>query len=77
MANAHWWKYQLHVSRPYGAGLRPLYAAWLAREWNRDQPWERRVEELRIVELSGPWTAPPEELARTVLWAGATGGSRR
>jgi len=66
--NAHWWKYQLHLSRPYAAGLRRFYAAWLAREWNREQPPERRVAQLEIVQLSGPWDAPRERLRRTRLW---------
>jgi hypothetical protein len=66
--NNHWWKYQLHLSRPYAARLRPHYAAYLEREWNRGEPPERRVERLELVELDGPWDADPARLPRTRLW---------
>lgn len=67
-SNNHWWKYQLHLSRPSGARLREAYADYLMREWNRGRPPERWVAELRLVELRGPWTADPATLARTQLW---------
>ena len=66
--NNHWWKYQLNLSFRHAGGLRRFYAAWLAREWNQRHAPERRVEELRLVQLSGPWTADPAQMRRTVLW---------
>jgi vitamin K-dependent gamma-carboxylase-like protein len=66
--NNHWWKYQLNLSRRHAGGQRPFYAAWLAREWNRRHAPERWVEELRLVQLSGPWTADPAQMRRTLLW---------
>jgi len=66
--NNHWWKYQLNLSRRHGGGMRPFYAAWLAREWNRRHSPERWVEDLRLVQLSGRWTAEPAQMRRTVLW---------
>lgn len=66
--NNHWWKYQLHLSRSSGARFREAYADYLSREWNRAHPPERWVAELRLVELSGPWTADPAKLPRRELW---------
>jgi len=66
--NNHWWKYQLQLSRPSGARLRAAYSDYLAREWNRGEPPERWVAELRLFELRGPWTADPATLERRQLW---------
>jgi hypothetical protein len=80
-ANNHWWKYHLHLSRPYGRSLRGYYAAYLARKWNRGRDPAQWVEslELVLVDARRPG-APPHTLPRRALWSGdasrwASGGN--
>lgn len=44
-----WRKYLRNVYRGRNKQHRPLYAAWLCREWNRRHPPEQRVLELRLI----------------------------
>lgn len=74
--NNHWWKYQLHVSRVYGAPLRPHYARYLVRSWNRGRDPDRRVDSLELVYVDGRPEAPPGRLPRWVLWSGAAADLR-
>lgn len=87
-ANNHWWKYHLHLSRPYGRSLRGYYAAYLAQKWNRGRDPAQWVESLELVFVDARRPgAPPHMLPRRVLWSGdvsrwaagsaAPGSSRR
>jgi hypothetical protein len=74
-ANNHWWKFHLHLSRPYGRSLRGYYAAYLARRWDRvhdPAQWVERLE-LVLVDARTPAVAP-HLLPRQVLWRGEPGG---
>jgi hypothetical protein len=68
--NNHWWKYQLHLGRRYAEPLRPWYARYLARGWNRAHAPERAVERLELVRIHGDRAQPPAQLPREVLWRG-------
>ena len=60
--NNRWWKYQFLLSKPAGAHLRPLYASWLRRRWNRGQPAEARIERLTLWMLEKPRGAAPRRV---------------
>ena len=78
-ANNHWWKYHLHLARRHGAALRPWYARYLARCWDRDHGPERAVDQIELGRVRAERPADsPARLPRELLWSGEIGaGSRR
>ncbi len=68
--NGHWWKYQLLVSAPAGERLRPTYAGWLRRSWNRGRPPGERVAGLELWMIEAP---PGGERRRVPLWRSEAG----
>jgi len=67
--NNHWWKYQLHLSRPYGRSLRSYYADYLVKKWNQEHDPGEWVESLQLVYVDARESGvPPHALPRRVLW---------
>ena len=64
-----WRKYLRNVYRSRNERHRPLYAAWLCREWNRRHPPEEQVLELRLIYLkeSTPRPGGTAQVAPTPL----------
>ena len=70
-ANNHWWKYHLHLARRHGVALRPWYARYLARRWNREHaPGARRRAARAGADPRARARGIPARLPREVLWRG-------
>jgi hypothetical protein len=67
--NNHWWKYQLHISHPRRHELRPAYAQFLIRRWNRAHTEDREVSHLMLVMIdASQGNGPIEDMPRKVLY---------
>jgi len=60
-----WRKYLRNLYQKRNEDHRPLYAAWVCRQWNRSHPPEERVTELRLVYMREA-TPPPGGRTRVV-----------
>jgi hypothetical protein len=67
--NNHWWKYQLRaLGDPRGARLLPTYAAYLAREWEREHPGNPVVS-IRMFRIDAARPGKrPSEYPRRLVW---------